>query len=138
MKLCRLLYYSKTNSDVDLSIDHILKSARRFNESKFITGMLWFDGDYFIQILEGSRENINLVYERIFKDKRHHTLTLMDFREVNERIFPSWNMGYYADVSRNRNEVMRFSITDQFRPDIIDVESLTRWMKSSAPSPIKG
>ena len=94
----------------------ILSSAQRMNDKLSITGMLLFDGDYFLQYLEGGRTNLNIVFSRIYGDDRHRNVDLISFREIEERICPNWSMEYRGDTLSNRGIVRRFSESDILDP----------------------
>ena len=69
MFLTRLVYTSKISDVFESSdIENILVTARRENERNNITGMLCFNRKYFLQCLEGSREDVNQTYHRILND----------------------------------------------------------------------
>lgn len=48
---------------------------------------------WFIQILEGERARVTETYNRIARDTRHSTATILNVRDVPTRLFPSWTMG---------------------------------------------
>lgn len=101
MPLTRLLYLSKctladgTKPRLEQLAD-ILAVAQETNQQKNITGALAYDGEYFIQGLEGEREAVWELFFKIFNDKRHVDVTLVEFREVPERLFGNWYMAFGA------------------------------------------
>lgn len=58
-----------------------------------VTGFLIFDKTWFVQILEGERARVTGTYDRIARDPRHADATVIDVRDVPERLFPNWTMG---------------------------------------------
>ena len=63
--LVRLIYYSSVGNIKSLSdIQQILEKSQINNAKKSISGMLYFDDNYFIQVLEGDRK---LVSDLMFK-----------------------------------------------------------------------
>jgi len=46
----------------------------------------------FLQILEGDRKLISQTYNRIIRDKRHFDSEIIDFSEVESRLFGEWSM----------------------------------------------
>jgi len=124
MFLTRLLYVSKRNIDVDCNVEQILESARIHNKRVEVTGALWFNGEIFIQALEGGRHAVSSVYHRIAADPRHRDIELVACTAVNERLFYQWSMGYYADTEKNRQHVLRYSGHDALNPKEMSPESL--------------
>lgn len=116
MYLTRLLYFSECNQDVPIDVAQILRTARHHNAGVNITGALWFDGDYFIQVLEGKRQAVSDLYHRIASDPRHRNIELVDCSMINERHFSKWRMGYHGDTKSNRERIRRFSSHDKLLP----------------------
>ncbi|WP_283535820.1 BLUF domain-containing protein [Methylorubrum extorquens] len=71
----------------------ILSASQCNNGRDGITGFLIFDKTYFIQILEGERSRVTDTYNRIARDSRHSTATIINVRDVPARLFPNWTMG---------------------------------------------
>ncbi len=124
MYLTRLLYFSRVNSDMDQDIDQILSSARKHNSSRNITGALWFDGDYFVQALEGGRHAVSETYHRIAADKRHSDIELASCEMVDSRLFHKWRMAYFADTQENRDLITKYSGHNQLMPEKMSARSL--------------
>jgi hypothetical protein len=75
------------------TVDKILESAHRNNPAHGITGLLVFGGGIFFQWLEGPRESLAQLMDRIRADGRHHDVVeLTSGEEVRERMFPNWDM----------------------------------------------
>jgi len=94
--LHQLVYLSAAteafSEEDDLS--DILKASRRNNRHRDITGMLLYSDGGFIQALEGPKEEVLDLYEKIEQDPRHgSTITLLD-RSAEERAFSEWEMGF--------------------------------------------
>lgn len=92
--LYQLVYTSYRNQNcTDQEIQKILKSCEKNNPPLNITGILLHSDNLFIQYLEGDKNIINL-YDAIKGDSRHRNVALLSYGPLNERIFPSWHMGY--------------------------------------------
>ncbi len=130
MYLTRLLYVSDRDQEKHFSVEQLLESARHFNVKVQVTGALWFNGDHFIQVLEGGRHAVSTTYHRIAADDRHRNIELVDCRVVSERLFYDWSMAYFSDTRANRNRILRFSGKDQLAPREMSPESLLGLMMS--------
>lgn len=93
MHLYQLLYLSKASRQMTMRDTlTIVDQAQRRNEADGITGMLCFGGGYFLQVLEGSHEQVNRTFYRIVGDPRHTDVRLVDFSLVRSRTFGDWSM----------------------------------------------
>ena len=72
----------------------ILETSRRNNARDQLSGLLLVGGRRFLQVLEGPSEAIDAAYRRIKDDPRHFALVELSRREIKERSFPDWAMGY--------------------------------------------
>lgn len=98
MNLHQLVYYSRNTVSGDSramlqELRQIVSVSQRNNARDGITGALIFDKTWFLQVLEGDAAAITRTYDRISKDSRHSTVTLMEKKAVGERRFADWSMG---------------------------------------------
>ncbi|MAG75895.1 MAG: blue light sensor protein [Colwelliaceae bacterium] len=129
MFLTRLVYTSKISDVFESSdIENILVTARRENERNNITGMLCFNRKYFLQCLEGSREDVNQTYHRILNDPRHINVIILDYKEVVCREFEGWSMGYVPESSLTAPTNLKYSGTKVFDPYDMSGESTYQMM----------
>lgn len=116
--LARLLYYSTvTNIRGIDEIKEILEKSKVNNSELSITGMLFFDEKYFIQVLEGDRKAVSEMMLKISKDERHKDVVFVDISEVSERKFGGWEMVYAGGMGIDNDVLMRFSPERKFDPD---------------------
>jgi len=89
----QLLYISIATRPCDEDdLAAILRTSRDYNVLYSVTGILWSDGERFIQVLEGPFASVEETYARILIDKRHHSLALVYDHLVEKRDFGSWSM----------------------------------------------
>ena len=74
----------------------ILSTARRINQDQGVTGLLLFDGDSFLQVLEGDEDKVREIYGHIAKDTRHRDLDVLFEDHVAAPEFEQWSMGFQA------------------------------------------
>ncbi|OEF07304.1 BLUF domain-containing protein [Vibrio genomosp. F10] len=138
MILCRLIYVSTIPDHCDSAdMDNILNTSRRNNQSSHLSGLLSFNKKYFLQCLEGSREEVNKTYRRIQKDNRHSNVTIIYYKEVNCREFGDWSMGHVPPSYLSALLTLQFSSTDEFNPYQMSGESaylLLLELKQDLPS----
>ena len=91
--LRQLLYVSIASRPHDEdALDGVLRSSRDNNVLYGVTGILWSDGERFIQALEGPFASVEETYARILVDERHHSLAIIYDHVVEKREFGSWLM----------------------------------------------
>ena len=92
----RLVYVSTAQDSVDASqIGDILDVSESNNHERMITGFLAHNGRHFMQALEGDREEVKAIYERIVADHRHFGVVQIIGENISERAFPEWAMNYF-------------------------------------------
>ncbi|OWY40111.1 blue light sensor protein [Xenophilus sp. AP218F] len=107
--------YAKKTIDSELMSD-ILAAARKHNPEQGITGLLCVSHNIFVQTLEGSRQQVNQLYQKLAKDSRHHSLTLLDYREVEQRRFANWSMAEVMLDKVNASQILRYSTHAKLDP----------------------
>lgn len=98
--LVRLLYASRAAAPLtDSVIEEILVQSRRNNPRQGITGILCCNGEQFMQVLEGGRDEVCELYNAIVGDPRHAKVRILCYEEIAERRFGGWSMGQ-AEIAR--------------------------------------
>lgn len=78
----------------------ILQQSRKHNGEFGITGVLLYVNGSIIQVLEGRRDVIEYMYQRIAQDRRHTSVTKIINCAVKQRLFANWTMGYQTITAR--------------------------------------
>lgn len=125
MNLTRLVYYSQRNPSEKLDTRDLIETCRRNNARLNLTGMLHYNGDHFIQVIEGGRVEVSALYHAIARDPRHANIILLSCSDVRERIFPNWSMGLHQGMTDKTREIfLRYFATDDLNPESVNVDSL--------------
>ena len=66
-------------------------------------------GGVFIQVLEGGRDEVNQLYNKVLHDSRHTDVTLLEYAEITERRFSGWRMGRVDLDKVNTAVVLKYS-----------------------------
>ncbi|MDN3612330.1 BLUF domain-containing protein [Vibrio ostreicida] len=138
MKLIRLVYYSIASSEMTMmDLKGILDVARKNNGSRDLTGMLCYDNEYFLQILEGEPSEVTDLFLTIGRDERHHQVTIMGVQSIDKRAFGNWDMGY-AGSSEKMQEQMQALDMESFNPTVLSVKqaALLLYELSKAQTPV--
>lgn len=73
--LTTIIYRSHLHDHVPIkTLEDMVAKANNKNSSSDVTGILLFDGLHFFQLLEGPRDAVQGIYDRICQDARHHNL----------------------------------------------------------------
>lgn len=130
MYLVQLVYTSVSTSSMELGdIEKILKVARDTNKDNDITGMLCFNKEIFLQVLEGSRNAVNSLYQRIATDKRHDQLVILGYQELYRRDFQDWSMGFIPPSLISAEMNLKYSGDRHFNPYEMTGESALQFLK---------
>ena len=102
--LVRLVYTSAATREMGQDeLEELLTRARERNAACGVTGMLLYHDGSFLQALEGEREIVDALFERIEEDPRHTQAAVLLRTEVDERVFDSWSMGFFR--ARDRDDL---------------------------------
>ena len=80
----------------DTEIQAILDVARIRNAELAITGVLYCDGAYFVQLLEGRADAVEAVFASILADERHHDVRVVERGPAERRWFTGWHMAWVS------------------------------------------
>ena len=108
--LVRLMYASRAAPAVDQEERlAILKKSKANNPKSGVTGALCFSEGIFLQVLEGGRNAVSQLYNRIASDSRHRDVVLLNYDEIEERRFAGWSMGQVNMARLNPALLLKYS-----------------------------
>ncbi len=112
--LYRLIYASSVAPGLDFSIvKSILENSEKNNTRDGLTGALVFEEGFFMQVLEGGREQLTKTFGRILRDERHSQVCLIEFASCLERRFSGWGMRY---LGRQEDVFEKVTGSGTFKP----------------------
>lgn len=116
--MIQLIYRSTQAYPVSLDdLRSILDKSREKNAQLGITGVLFFDGNDFIQVLEGGDREVQYLFEAIQGDSRHRDVTILSELVVEQREFGSWAMAFaHPDKLRDLDDLLDYD------DDLIDFD----------------
>ncbi|MFN3608245.1 MAG: BLUF domain-containing protein [Hyphomonas sp.] len=94
--LFRLIYVSTARpglSEMDMST--LVNTSQSNNDERHITGYLVHNGENFMQLIEGARQEVADVFSRIVNDDRHSGVVRILAERADRRVFPDWSMNYF-------------------------------------------
>jgi hypothetical protein len=93
MAINQLVYISQSvrkMSGEDLNA--IQRAAKENNQQFDVTGSLFYNGGWFLQVLEGPVQTITDLYRKIERDPRHKNSRLLYNEPAKFRTFTRWSM----------------------------------------------
>lgn len=95
--LIEFSYISKAAKPfTSLELVQLFDHAFKFNEAHGITGVLFYENQYFAQIIEGAQTNISSLWKKIRNDSRHEIIRELDVQSLEKRNFPMWSMRFFG------------------------------------------
>lgn len=76
-------------------IEEIITQANQYNTAHDITGCLLYNKGYFLQILEGEKQLVMSLINKIRLDDRHDHFMILSEGQTKFRTFKEWAMAYY-------------------------------------------
>jgi hypothetical protein len=123
--ITRLIYFSENCITNGLSdIRQIVRSAIKNNSKHKISGILYHNEHFFLQVLEGGREEVNFMFQNIIADTRHKNVIVISVDEVEERTFKDWGMLYVDETTIPTEELKTYFIDSTFNPKTMSSHQL--------------
>ena len=93
MPLNQLIYISQATRKMSSEdLIEIQKIAKANNETMDVTGSLFYNGGWFLQVLEGPSDTLKVLYKKIEKDPRHKNSRIIHEEPAKFRTFTRWSM----------------------------------------------
>jgi Sensors of blue-light using FAD len=89
--LIQLIYRSRSLIE-GAEYNQLLQTCLRNNPKRDITGVLISHSGWFLQVLEGTAENVFSLFKLIETDPRHADFLLLRFNAIESRDFTDWSM----------------------------------------------
>ncbi len=110
-KLRQVIYISQATRPLEADEIHALVSKAAANNKKLeITGALLFLEGSFVQVLEGDREALDALLDKLYRDSRHCNIRLLSDIQIESRQFTHWSMGL-VDTPKSARPTLAREIT---------------------------
>ncbi|WP_031429076.1 BLUF domain-containing protein [Flavimarina sp. Hel_I_48] len=95
-----ICYKSRSISTLtEESIDDLLASTLKANSKRGINGVLLHSFGNFFQVLEGEKEQINLLYDRIKQDPRHYDVFEVFNKPSSKPVFTEYSSTFLTPTT---------------------------------------
>jgi hypothetical protein len=140
--LYHIIYHSLAAGDgmSQEALTELLRQARSYNQDHRLTGLLLYAAGTkeFVQVLEGPRDEVARIYQKIAHDERHKHAFVLHEAVATGRMFPDWRMGFVSTELKDLHTTGYFPLTgepDYQRPPGLAVhapEQLRRFLADFA------
>ena len=101
-----LVYLSNASSAFsEQELKNILTVSRPNNMGVGVSGVLIYCDGNILQVLEGSKEGVFKIYDKIKRDPRHTDLIVLQKREIPARNFEDWSMGFRSSTKSEFEQI---------------------------------
>jgi len=107
----------------EVGLRNLLVHCRDNNTANGITGILIYIDGKFVQILEGSKEQVKSLFENISTDRRHHKVSRILEGSIEERNFPNFSMGFETIDTETFTKLSGFKDIEEF----FDYPNVQHW-----------
>ena len=114
----------------DFALREIAQSSSYSNQELGLTGLLLFNGQSLLQVIEGDEMSVYSLYGKVKRDKRHTDCQVLTVGMGKAREFSNWFMGYKNITGRAGGDALFNLNKKKFRtvlpfPSPLDLEALT-------------
>ncbi|MBU6378840.1 MAG: BLUF domain-containing protein [Gammaproteobacteria bacterium] len=104
--MIRVTYISQEASPLSAdALLGLLSECHRNNTARGLTGMLLFGNGTFLQSLEGEREVVEALMQKIARDPRHTGMKILRQDAIEERQYVDWSMGFERVTEKTLAEI---------------------------------
>ncbi|WP_313111477.1 BLUF domain-containing protein [Aequorivita sediminis] len=103
-----ICYLSKDHQPMKNSeLEDLFSQVLEFNNSSNISGILLHNNNFFLQVLEGKKENIQELYATIRKDNRHKDILIVLDQKIENRIFNNYDARF--SILKNKDDIEKLN-----------------------------
>lgn len=123
-RLVRLTYASTIASKpamIRKDLTDLVEITRTYSINHHIHGISYYGNNCFLQCLEGQKNQIDDLYQKILNDQRYANKIVLAYQDIQCQSFKSWNMKY---VMQDTNVQYFFNrhYCDRFNPYVLNEE----------------
>lgn len=106
MALQAIAYLSQATPNLSANqLEELVQRAAVHNLMAGVTGFLIFDGDRFLQYIEGPEDGVALIYSRILNSRSHSDVIELARGRLSQRGMPYWPMRWKLSDKDQFNDV---------------------------------
>ena len=127
--MIRVVYASRPTGRTQTELDDIVNISARNNARSGITGVLLFDDDYYLQILEGPEEAVDALLETLKQDPRHTDMSVVFRTRIESTSFSEWSMQLMENDAAQNPVLSPYATGNRIEPRSLmstDLDALAR------------
>ncbi len=106
----------ESKSMIPSNLSLIVKASRIKNRKLGVTGFISYREGYYLQIIEGNHDGVELLYQKIKADTRHKNIQVILDTKTSNFFFTHWDMRLVASVNKDPNVLKLFY---RYRPILV-------------------
>ncbi len=119
MELSYMIYKSVPAENItESNLLDIAERSKGNNIDKGLTGLLVYGNKEFVQVLEGTENDIEVLYQKLLTDKRHSNMKVVKRGKLDRRYLPIWSMGFRS-VSNEEMQLIEKAINGE-QPKLVE------------------
>jgi hypothetical protein len=87
--------YTGNSETIATDLACIVKSAKRNNENRNLTGVIFYHHGRFMEFIEGEAKDVRSLIARISHDRRHRNIQFLFNEPIQERGFEHWHLDIF-------------------------------------------
>ena len=116
-QLKQIIYSSRPLGFDKDTVEQILVSSCKNNQSVEVTGLLIYSEDQYLQLLEGPTPALEETFSKIKSDPRHDNIIVLKEDFTDRRLFSSWTMRPQPlDVMMFEEDDIKNGLIERFSP----------------------
>lgn len=102
----------KNVSSINFEISRILIHSKRHNSQNHINGALYCTNGYFLQILEGEKDTVLTLFNKIKADSRHFNVRVLREGAISHPQFSQWSMHLVSETLNIRRMLADYRVSE--------------------------
>ena len=123
---CIVYLSTATKPMTDAEIEDLLVSARKFNATQNVTGILFYLDGNFVQYIEGTEDALCKVYQRITRSSMHKAIVQKVNESIAVRNFPHGFLGFTTMTKYALFKLQEMNAQEKFN----NTSAIVRFLKA--------
>jgi hypothetical protein len=126
----RLSYASRSVADhheLRVHLGELVTQSQLNNPKHHIVGVLCYSNGFFFQCVEGPIAEVDILYQKLLLDPRHHDVRLLGREDIQQPYFSEWSMKYITLDQDIQAFLKRYRLYP-FQPYQLQLQTLNQFL----------